>query len=822
MRILKYFYRLGQNVTQKEAVHLYMKRAIRTAISVCLMVAANNLMIHAGNAWASPPATGGKQCNVTLDPQHNSRTISTEGEQEICWEGFAECYSYNALDGAFGLKYYFNKIINSEVLTYKPGQEGSSTLYDVNFDILNETATNIIHTINWQIKKKVSSSSEKFDFNRFYRLRGWTGPYCLSQEAFSKVYSFHNWATWYLEEKEAFKSRLKNAADKYRQASRRFDVSQGAELSEKARKATNDIDVIASKLTKQEENMDELLSDLNRSKIDHQSFTNAIARRQRSIEFQRGKEMDESMIEYMKRLKNEQDKFLGYAKSARLKIEKLLKEYRSLKTATNESRKTLQAKKKYLNELRQSYHKIPANAGSKEKQNMINAWSEYKKIIIKIQHEIRTHLPKTMSIQGVILKVKVTLVGEKQPLRITGTIASTDGGVLARATVSVEIDNKKYATPSDENGFFQIFIPKDIQVPSSLSVMASKEGFNTDSKSVKKEGFGKVDFELTKEQDSEKEKPVTEKTDAKPSSSKEENRSGDCSNISGKWKTNWGTLNLKAAKVTAGGYLGSYTTDSGRVFLRKKGNKLYGKWVEAYSERKCSREIDSSYYWGNVEVTLSEKNSKFHGEWSYCDSTEWYPDGGWTGSRDCSKNVYSSCAAHLAANPGASDGTYMIDPDGLTGALPQFPVYCDMTTDGGGWARVVNIKSGSTFHADNPSTVGDVSDITAAAKLSDKVINLLTTVGYWRYECGAKKRIFVKNDQNLWTSAKTNGHNWSIDNNKDLVFECPASRSGYGFSDYPACDEGHTDYAAKRGATEGTGCYVKGEGWGLNGFLWAK
>lgn len=44
----------------------------------------------------------------------------------------------------------------------------------------------------------------------------------------------------------------------------------------------------------------------------------------------------------------------------------------------------------------------------------------------------------------------------------------------------------------------------------------------------------------------------------------------------------------------------------------------------------------------------------------------------------------SSCLAIKSANDAAADGVYTIDPDGAGGIAP-FSVYCDMTTEGGGW-----------------------------------------------------------------------------------------------------------------------------------------
>ena len=47
--------------------------------------------------------------------------------------------------------------------------------------------------------------------------------------------------------------------------------------------------------------------------------------------------------------------------------------------------------------------------------------------------------------------------------------------------------------------------------------------------------------------------------------------------------------------------------------------------------------------------------------------------------------VGTSCAAVLAADPTASDGTYTIDADGPDTGTDPIDAECDMTTDGGGW-----------------------------------------------------------------------------------------------------------------------------------------
>jgi hypothetical protein len=128
-----------------------------------------------------------------------------------------------------------------------------------------------------------------------------------------------------------------------------------------------------------------------------------------------------------------------------------------------------------------------------------------------------------------------------------------------------------------------------------------------------------------------------------------------------------------------------------------------------------------------------------------------------------------SCKDILDRGESHGDGVYTIDPDGKGGEAP-FKVYCDMTTDGGGWTLIVSQKDQywfannsecDFFYVSNPSPQNPKFSIM-------KYIDLISKLKYYKYmekrSDGTTRWVITTQKESILTSKPQMGSNNNIYN----------------------------------------------------------
>ncbi len=196
-----------------------------TLIHTLLLMIFMHIIMGVNHAWADDPKKEQGKCSVTLSPSHSSKTAHLEPYKtaSVCWTGYGACF--NDESGLKRLNEDLKRIKSRVLIPYDPVPNDPDSfrtsrgtwdsmnnrwklkaLYDLTSSVLSESR---------YIQRKDNLPSR--DWNIWSGGVGdkktWHGPFCITYEESSNLYSYVEWATWLSEEYEGFSKALAKAGD---------------------------------------------------------------------------------------------------------------------------------------------------------------------------------------------------------------------------------------------------------------------------------------------------------------------------------------------------------------------------------------------------------------------------------------------------------------------------------------------------------------------------------------------------------------------------------------------------------------------------------